>query len=206
MKHWDVVAGCLLAFSTGSALAHVPYIERADYSDARPFVVTDVAQSKASYAWLMSPDDIDYFKFDVTTPVDLFLEVIVPACQAYAVFLPWYAVIGPGLPPPGQPIPVPLPSGFGAIVVPNLAHGEVRPTFFEPFGGKSYFSGVQLRQTLTTPGPWTVIAWDPDGRGGDYVMAIGEEERFTPKDVRRSLVNLPIIRQDKELHTTCARP
>jgi hypothetical protein len=78
--------------------------------------------------------------------------------------------------------------------------------FFEPFGGKSYYAGVQLRRTLAEPGAWGVIAWDPDRRGGDYVMTIGESEIFTPRDLARTAVNLPVIRQDGELHTPCVSP
>lgn len=202
-----LAAGLALALAALSARAHVPYLERADYSPTRPFVVNDVEQSKAMYAWLKNGQDIDVYEFDVgNEPVQLFAEIIVPVCTAYADFLPWYAVIGPGLAPPEQPLPVELPPGYGAIVVPNLPQGQPRPQIFEPFGGKSYYTGVQLRQTLVTPGRWSVIAWNPDALPGDYVMTIGEAERFGPKDIARSLVEVPLIRQDKELHISCERP
>jgi hypothetical protein len=96
-----------LGLSADCAVAHVPYIERTDHGETRPFVVKDVAQSKAIHAGLESPQDSGCIKLEVTEPVELPPAVIVPACHAYADFLPWYAVIGPGPPPPDEPLPVP---------------------------------------------------------------------------------------------------
>ncbi len=185
------------------AAAHVPYIERQDYGWPNPFVVQDVEQSKAMYAWLSSPSDIDVYAFNVTETTDLFVEVIVPVCPAYEQFLPSYAIVGPGLPDPGDELPVDLPPGYGAIVVPNLEPGAPRDTFFEPFGGKWYYEGVSFNEPASTPGLWLVIVWDPYAMGGDYVASIGLEERFTPRDILRSLINTPYVRQGRELHTDC---
>jgi hypothetical protein len=195
----------LLALSCATAWAHVPYLERTDIDPSRPFRVADVEQSIAVYGWLETDSDVDVFTFSVADRADIFLEVIVPVCPGYEAFLPWYALIGPGLPPPLHDLPVPLPPGYGAIVVPNLAPGEPRPVFFEPFGGKSYYSGVQTLDTVTTPGQWTVVAWDPTGARGDYVMTIGAREQFGPRDLVRAAINTPIIRRDGELHTDCPR-
>lgn len=191
----------LLFVGAAPAYAHVPYIERQDYSWPNPFVVNDVEQSKAVYSWLETGEDVDFFLFDISEPTDLFVEVIVPECTAYAQFLPSYAILGPDLPEPSEPLPVNLPEGYGAIVVPNLEPGEPRNTFFEPFGGKFYYEGVQFNQEVDTPGWWGVIVWDPYQMGGDYTASIGLAERFTPGDILRSLINTPYVRQDRELHT-----
>jgi len=200
---FGLTLGMALSLAVAPALAHVPYIERVDFSARRPYAVGDVEQSRAMYAWLQAPDDVDYYTFEITQPVTLFLEALVPVCPAYEQFLPSYAVIGPGLPPPAEPIPVELPDGYGAVVVGNLLPGEVRPTFYEPFGGKEYYAGVQFLEVVETPGAWAVIVWDPYATGGDYVLSIGKEERFSRRDILRSLVNVPYIRRDRELHTDC---
>ena len=92
------------------------------------------------------------------------------------------------------------------MVVLNLPPGETRPTFYEPFGGKAYYAGVQFRDVLTTPGVWTVIVWDPYAMGGDYVLTIGEKEQFAWPDILRALANTPYIRKNKELHAECPAP
>ena len=197
---------CVLAAASSlssAALAHVPYIEGADYSPRSPLVITRVENSKAIYGWLQSATDVDYAQIDVTRPVTLQAEVLVQVCPSLAQFLPAYAIIGPGLPAPTQPIPVPLPDGYGAIVVPNLDPGAQRPTFFEPAGGKTYYEGVETIIEATTPGRWAIIVWDPYQMGGDYVLGTGFLEKTSPSDLRLTARNLPIIRRNGQLHTPC---
>jgi hypothetical protein len=184
-------------------LAHVPYLERGDYSASAPFRIEELEKSIAIYAWLDGGGDIDFAVFQLTDPKELFVEVIVPVCPEYAESRPSYAVLGPGLPPPAEPLPIPLPPGYGAIVVPNLPPGMPRDQFYEPFGGKSYYSGVPITKTISGPGTWAVIVWDPYKMGGDYVLTVGRKEIWKAEDVLRALIVTPLIRQDKELHSSC---
>lgn len=209
MRTWHLLALLLLlaglASGASPAEAHVPYIERVDISAARPFTIQDVAQSKAFYAWLQTADDVDYLEFEVTDPVRVYTQAIVPVCPGYEQFLPWLAVIGPGLPPPTEALPAgyTLPPGYGAIVVPNVAPGQPRDTFYEPFGGKFYYDAPLFDQVVSTPGQWAIIYYDLTGGVGDYVGVVGIEERFRGADILRSLINTPIIRNDGELHVPC---
>lgn len=190
------------------ASAHVPYIERSDYSKQDPFFVWKmIEKSKAFYAWL-NPNitenggDIDVFMFQVRKkPVNIYLELIVPVVNGYYDdFVPWYVLIGPGLPQISQTLPFQIPSGYGGIVMENVEPGMQRDTFFEPFGGKSYYKGPILDEIISTPGSYFVYVWDPYQMGGDYVLVIGKGEFFGPVDIIRALINTIIIRQDKELH------
>lgn len=205
MKREILALACavLIAGTAATAAAHVPYIERNDLSWLVPFEITDVTQSIAVYAWLQTSSDVDVYTFRVTEPVRLFAEVIVPVCPAYEAFLPSYAIVGPGLPAPSAPLPLPLPLGYGAIVVDNVPPGTPRTTFYEPFGGKSYYSGVAFDEAVSGPGPWAILVWDPYESGGDYVMTSGYVEEFGRAEVLRSLVTTPYIRRNKELHTAC---
>lgn len=205
IKKMVVALAALLLLLTGTspALAHVPYLEWRDLTFLRPFVVQDVEQSKALYGWLETGSDLDFYRFTVTDPVRLYVEGLVPVCPGYEQFLPSFAVIGPGLPAPTEPLPVPLPSGYGAIVVSNEAPGAPREIIYEPFGGKFYYESPTFDQTISTPGVWSLLFWDPYGMGGDYVAGIGRQERFTPLDLLRSAINTPIIRDNGELHVPC---
>ncbi len=183
--------------------ARVPYLERFDYSFLLPFVAQDPEQSIAAYAWLRSPTDIDVYTFEVTEPARLYGNVLVPVCPAYETFYVSFALIGPGLPEPEWPLPFTLPAGYGAIVVPWLPDGQPRPTMYEPFGAKWYYQGPELRFDATAPGRYAFVYWQPDGRVGDYVAAIGDREIFDGPAIIRALINTPIIRRDGELHVEC---
>ena len=123
-----VVLGILLV--AGSVLAHVPYIEHSDYTALRPFVVKDsIENSKAVYAWFETGTDVDVYTFEVTGPSRVVVQALVPVCPTYAQLLPWFAVVGPGLPEPAEDVPFRIPNGYGAIVGENVAPGAPRTTF-----------------------------------------------------------------------------
>lgn len=193
---------CWVGLLGPAAWAHVPYLETRDYSPEQPFAVGDVTQSKAVYAWLKNGGDVDVYNFEITAPTRLLVDVLVPVCPDYATFRPAYAIVGPGLPQPAEPIPYELPEGYGAIVVPpgDPSSWEV---LYEPFGGKRYYDGPNFDQEISTPGQWSLVYWDPAGVGGDYVAAIGYEEAFSAADIIRSLIVTPLIRRDLELHSPC---
>lgn len=196
---------CLCSLSVS---AHVPYFEHTDYSMEEPRVIRkNVEQSKAFYSWLEKDslnksDDIDVFEFQIKNkPVRVYVEIIVPVVNSYYEnFVPWYAVVGPGLPEYNDPLPFEIPEGYGAIVMENLEPGEERNTFYEPFGGKSYYEGPILDTNLTESGTYYVYTWDPYESGGDYVLVFGKKEIFGFFDIIRALIYTPMIRLDMELH------
>ncbi|MEW6259829.1 MAG: hypothetical protein AB1547_07955 [Thermodesulfobacteriota bacterium] len=197
-----------LALPLGSASAHVPYIERQDYSASIPFSVQNIEQSIALYAWLQTDgthpsDDVDVATFVIDEPTRFYAELLVPACPSYVDFVPWFLVTGPGLPDLSVEIPFSLPDGYGAVIAPNVEPGTDREMFYEPFGGKSYYRGPTLDIELSSPGQYAVYYWDPNGMGGDYVGVLGFKEIWKPKDIARAMVVTPLIRNDRELHTSC---
>jgi hypothetical protein len=195
---------CLLP----TVLAHVPYLEHRDSSAQQPFQVRrSITQSIAVYSWLKIDGinlstDIDVYSFTIKNqPLRIYLEVIVPVCDGYyANFTPWFALVGPGLPPPNQTLPFTLPQGYGAIVLEDVPPGQPREQFYEPFGGKSYYQGPRFDETINISGTYYVYYWDPYQKGGDYVAVLGYKELFPPMDILRALINTPLIRHDRELH------
>lgn len=187
------------------ARAHVPYIEGRDYSRAHPFVMERLADSKAIYGWLASARDVDVVRIDVDAPATIAADLDVQVCPLLAEFRPSYAIVGPGLPPPpaDTPLPVDLPPGYGAVVVPNYAPGVQRPTFYEPVGGHLYYDGIPTTVEATAPGAWAILVWDPYRMGGDYVLSTGYRERTTAEDLVLVATNTPVIRANGELHVPC---
>ena len=191
-------------FAVLPAEAHVPHIERKDYSEQKPFIVKDsIENSKAIYAWFETGDDIDVYAFEVSGTARVYAKALVIACPSLENVLPWFAVVGPGLPSPDEELPFTLPEGYGAVVVQNKKPGEPRDTFFEPFSAKTYFDGPEFNQEVTTPGSWYIYYWNPYNSGGDYVAVLGSEESFSFLDTLRSLINTPKIWFNLQLHTKC---
>jgi hypothetical protein len=207
----------LLSIATLSVIAvqswaHVPYFERQDFSAKQPFTVDySIKQSIAVYAWLKNDDpansaDIDVFIFKITEPTDVYLEVIVPVCQGYEEFRPWFALAGPGLPEPKTPLPFDIPPGCGIEVIENMDRGKPRDTFYEFFGGKSYYKGPVFDGNLSIPGTYFVYFWDPQQKSGDYVAVLGKKEIWKFQDIIQALRNTPLIRLNQELNVDCSKP
>ncbi len=198
----------IILLTSTIASAHVPYIEGSDYSEQNPKIVWKMIEfSKAFYSWLendgINPcEDIDVFKFKIkSNPKNVYIELIVPVFEEYYKdFVPWFALVGPNLPIPDQELPFDLPDGYGAIVKENVEPGTERETFYEPFGGKSYYYGPILDMNISEPGTYYIYCWDPHSQGGDYVLVIGKGEFFGPIDIIRSRIHTIIIRRDGELH------
>jgi len=193
-----------ISLTTYSALAHVPFVEHLDFTEKKPFRIWgDVENSKAIYAWFKTGEDVDVYRFKVTEPLRLLVSSVVPICQGYEDLLPWFAVVGPGLPETEETLPFDIPEGYGAVVVKNLEPGESRATFCEPFGGKHYYLGPLFDQQVSEPGTWYIYYWDPYEMGGDYVATIGfkEEPSFIEQII--SMIYTPLIRLNLELHTQC---
>ena len=129
------------------AIAHVPYIEKEDFSEEHPFVVHDsIENSIAIYAWFDTGADVDVYAFEVKSTVRVYAQALVIACPSLGNLLPWFAVVGPRLPAPEEELPFNLPDGYGAIVVKNKNPGEPRDTFYEPFRAKTYYDGPTFDQ------------------------------------------------------------
>ena len=198
----------ILLLITSIATAHVPYIERSDYTEENPFYVWKmIEKSKAFYAWLEndqgnSCEDIDVYKFKIlNNQKNIYIELIVPVIENYYEnFVPWFALVGPNLPIPNQELPFEIPEGYGAIVKENDEPGTERETFYEPFGGKSYYYGPILDMDISEKGEYYIYCWDPYNQGGDYVLVIGKGEFFGPIDIIRSLINTIVIRRNGEIH------
>ncbi len=203
---WHPTAGAILLFVFAPAVAHVPYFEATDLSADKPFVVRDIEQSKAVYAHLESPDDLDSYLLLVRKPVHVYVKVIIPYCKSYSDFRPSFALIGPGLPAPDSALPVDLPEGHGAIIRHDPPSGANRPSMFEFFSDQFYFEGPVLNLNVEQPGDYRVVYWNPQGETGDYVAIIGRREDFSPDDWVQSFTNTAEIRKRNYIHGECLEP
>ncbi len=190
--------------------AHVPYFEHHDFSEKQPFSVDySIEQSLAIYAWLERDDlgrsqDIDVYAFRIDGPTNVYLELLVPVCKGYENFLPKLALVGPGLPTPAAPIPFEIAPDYGIVMIQSPKPDQPRDTFYEVFGGKSYYKGPYFDEQIVIPGTYYVYVWDPDRKGGDYVAVLGKEEIWRLRDIIQAFRYTPQIRLDLELHLDCS--
>lgn len=193
---------CLL-LSVSTANAHVPYIEGQDYPEGPDFVVEDVDQSKAFYAYL-DKDDVDGFEIILDEPGRIYVSTLIPFCREYAYYDVSFALIGPGLPPAPENLPVSIPAGQGAIVhVAGFKRWADRPFMYEMFSDRRYFEGRSYTHKSAEAGKFRFIIWHDDGQPGDYIAIIGRAESFGPSDMKLAVINTPIIQRKEEMHSEC---
>lgn len=193
-----------LAAAAPVCMAHVPFIESDDYTEDQPFLVEDVEQSKAIYAWLKDADDVDVYVIPISEPSRLYVKSLVPYCKEYVSFRPSFAVQGPQISGADPTIPLtPIPGSGIEVRHDDLRAGAERPSMYEFFSNQFYFEGPIFQVQVTQPGLYRVIFWNPAGEPGDYVAIIGRRENFSRSDWARSMENTPIIRRRDQLHLDC---
>ena len=190
---------CLLT----SGHAHVPYIEGKDFSSESAFRIDNIIQSKAFYAYL-DEADVDEYIMLVTEPVRIYIHMLIPFCREYARYSTTYALSGPGLPSPGQKLPVELPKGHGALIWdPDYEDWSERPFMYEYFSDRQYFEGIRYQYEAETPGEYRLIVWHKNKQPGDYIAIIGRSEEFSVQDMQLAYANTPVIREHKEMRGQC---
>jgi hypothetical protein len=193
-----------LSLPAGAALAHVPYLEQDDYSDAAPFVVEDVTNSKSIHAALDEVVDYDVFSITIDEPTRIYTTTNIPYCPQYESFAVTYALVGPGLPAPAEALPIELPAGYGAVIVrDSFDSTDDRPLFFEPFGGRMMWEGPVYAIDDAPPGTYRMIVWHDKGELGDYIAVIGEAERFGPKEIAQVRKVSPLLKAGQNLRVDC---
>jgi hypothetical protein len=195
--------GLLLSGLQGSLRAHVPYIEGTDYDEGPDFLIENISQSKAFYAYL-DEDDVDSFSMVVEEAERIYVKTLIPFCREYAFYDVSFALIGPDLPPPSAELPVPVPENHGAVV--HRAHYKDwadRPYMYEMFSDRRYFEGRAFTHRATVAGTYRFIVWHEHGMPGDYIAIIGRAEEFGPRDMWLAATNTPVIQRKGEMKSSC---
>jgi hypothetical protein len=148
----------------------------------QPYMVTDTGvtrvdrpeASKAFYSELSGRPAI----YEITSPdsFDLYVNILVPDEDSMPTDLSVTVTCGPDT--------------LAALDGPARKWTK----FYEPFGGDSYLMGPEQRLRV---GPGTYIATvSRPGNEGRYVLAVGEREEFTFKEVVRIVRLMPRLKRD----------
>jgi hypothetical protein len=194
----------LAAAAAAPALAHVPYLEKQDWSPSAPFIVEDVTNSKSVHSQLAEPGDVDIFSISIAEPTRIYATTNIPYCPQYRAFAVTFALTGPGLPAPDADLPIDLPDGHGAVIVRNVVDDpDSRPVFFDPYGGRLTWEGPGYAIDDAPPGEYRMVVWNDAGELGDYIAVIGEAEIFGPQEIAQVQRTSPLLKNGKNLRVDC---
>lgn len=171
---------CVMLLTT-TALAHSPIFLRPGQT---PAPITDAEKSWALYGRLAPDGKPDVIPVDAEQGERLKLQLLVPKRNDLKEFHPVIYLVGPGLPqtalPPGAPVTP--ENGEGALVPERPAAPS---EFYEPFTQTRYWTYEDTTGTFPATGRYRVVVYDPTGKAGPYVVALGEREDFGAGDLVR---------------------
>lgn len=178
LKPLLVLTLAILVLVGGTVSAHRPiFVETENTGPDQPVAIPNPEISWAVYARLTA-GKAEYYEFSVPEEgMQLFAQLLVPT-PAPGNFRPSLVLIGPGLAPEEPGIPVEVPPGMGAMVLP----WQEKELFFEPFTQTRYHMAEELRTDLGQ-GKYFLAIFEPQGQGGKYTLAVGEEERWSWRDI-----------------------
>jgi hypothetical protein len=165
-----IVAALAALAAAGTAYAHQPYM----VSDTGVTRVDKPEVSKAYYAELSGRPAV----YEIVSPDSfvLYVNILVPDEVGMSTDLSVTVTRGPDT----------------IAVLEGPAHKWTM--FYEPFGGDSYLMGPEQRVRV---GPGTYFATvSRPGNEGRYVLAVGEREEFTFKEIVRIIGLMPRLKRD----------
>ncbi len=172
-----VFALCVLLLPV--AAAHSPVFPRNNTNIDSAYVVNDPTKSWALYATL-APGQVQYFRFDVNQGESIYVQLYKNTEASNRGFLPSFVLTGPGLASNGTvPSNVTVPAGSSSIVVKGQQPDEAT---YESFGPGSFYDLGNVQVSAPTTGTYYVAVYDDAGQGGNYGLAIGERETYTPTE------------------------
>lgn len=168
---WLVIG---LVLWPASVFAHVPVFTPDTTTDwETALVLPNARTSWAIYARLVTPNELDFYRFTGMAGDPLLIEMTVPGIAGLEDFAPSFALVGPGLPTDDSAMPRPFLLNQGAIVVPHSGATAQAQTH----GGRLYWVRDRLATTLPATGEYYVLVWHPEAALGKYVLAVGDIER-----------------------------
>lgn len=210
-----LLLACVLAAAAfpAAAFAHTAVLEQPGRSDApwaapvgygpaRLFPgaqdIPDPLVSRAVYGTLIAAESFDAYRFVTSADATVSIPVglLVPDTAANAGFRPTLVVIGAGDTNGVASLPATVRDHLKAIEasVPVIVAADPgatpRDTEYEPFVGETLFKGASARADIGGRGTYYVIVYDPSRGTGEYRLALGETESFTPIEILRTPIDI----------------
>ena len=172
MKKIFILSSFLLFFSFSAVLAHQPVL----VSNNDLVEVRDPEISKAYYGELSG--EPFYYEIVSDEPFLLYINILVPDIDGI-----------------DKDVSVDVykkQEGYLSEVF-SLDGGNFDwEEYYEPYGGDSYFKGPE-NEVEVEAGKYLVEVYSDDNEG-KYVLAVGKEEKFSLKDILRTIYVLPKLK------------
>jgi hypothetical protein len=161
--------------------------DRSSFGNAK---VVDDPQTLFAYYADLAPGRPDIYQVYAIQGQPFNTTLRIPMSDDLKTFTPSMALIGPGIGKPvtsansgvnDLPVKPPTATGTltnGVLIVDYKGDAANRGTYSEPFSFASYWNGQEVRQTFPYDGPYYVVVWDKQKRGGKYVLTIGDKDDF----------------------------
>lgn len=185
------LAVILIVLSLAScAAAHAPQIIGADEGIQNAVHIDDPLKSWALYGTFPNAGSVAYYQFTLETGDRLWFSVFTPDILTVS---PEAILIGPGIESSGEiPAGVAALENEGYLIIPG--HAPNLPEY-EPFTPAANYQWLQYEYIAEEPGTY-FIAMVNNGTGpGNYGLAIGYREEFTPLEwvmIPLSIANIRI--------------
>ncbi len=168
---------CMLLLPVVSA--HSPVFPGNNTNLDSAYVVSDPTKSWALYTTL-PPGQVQYYRFDIDQGESIYVQLYKNTEASNLGFLPSFVLMGPDLKANGTvPSSVTIPPGSSSIVVQGQQPDQAT---YEGFGPGSFYDLGDVQITAPTTGTYYVAVYDSTGQGGNYGLAIGERETYTPTE------------------------
>lgn len=162
--------------------AHSPIFLRDGTAGVREHpAIRDPEQSWAIYGRLPAGPAADVIPIQAEQGQKLYLQVLTPDRPDLASFRPQAVLLGPGLKGTApSDSPVATPGNQGALTVENPAEPR---RIYEGFTQMNLLEYGTATGTFPESGRYLAVVYDPAQRGGPYVLAVGQKEKFGALDV-----------------------
>ncbi|MBS4009090.1 MAG: hypothetical protein KGZ45_11810 [Clostridium sp.] len=159
----------LLLLLPATAAAHQPRVVVGE----KNVEINNPEVSQAFYALLEGEPDVYLLEKD--EPFSLYISMLVPA-----------------LPAARTDFTVTVVDGEDRSIL-TLNGGEHQwETFFEPFAGDRYLQGPEIEVSLMA-GDYRIYVTNP-ANSGKYVLSVGRQERFSPREIAAMIRELPAVK------------
>lgn len=172
MKFLLTLGVSVLCLLPQAVSAHQPRIVESDLT-----AVEMPEVSKAYYGKLSGTPHV--FLISESEPFDLYVNVLVPDVPGAKTDVSAAVVQATN---PEEPL--------------ILLNADAAPwsRFYEEFGQDSYLAGKEERRELPA-GEYEIRVWSSNN-DSTYVLAVGEAERFTPREIIKTFQVLPVLKRD----------
>lgn len=143
-------------------------------------VVVDNSTTAFSYYAELAPGKPDVYQVYANAGEAVHISMAAPQLDYLKSFTPTLALIGPGLVSTvdTKTLPITPPKGMEAIALDYKGDIGSRAATSDGATMTSYWQGQEYSGTYPQSGPYYILVWDKQGRGGKYIMSVGAQDEF----------------------------